>query len=75
MSGNEQPTDQNTRAIKIIMAVLDTDQKQLAQETGEDPAVISRVLTGQRAYKRARRQIAQALCRGVNQLLNVEVSS
>lgn len=71
MSGTaDQPT--KTKDIKLIMAILDTDQQEIASETGIDRAVVSRVLTGQRSYRRARKQIAGALCQRLERLFNVE---
>lgn len=61
--------EQNAKNLNIILAVLDTDKQQLADEIGEDRTVVTKVLAGKRKGAATRKKLAGALCRKIEALL------
>ena len=65
----EDQNDRKTKALNIILAALDTDKQQLADEIGEDRTVVSKVLAGKRKALPTRKKLARALCVKVESLI------
>lgn len=55
--------------LKMILTSLDTSVQELADEIGANRTVVSRVLAGQRAGKRLRSRLAEAIHRRIDDLL------
>lgn len=60
---------QNAKSLNIILAVLDTDKQQLADEIGEDRTVVTKVLAGKRKGTTTRKKLAGVLCKKIEALL------
>lgn len=61
--------EQKVKDLNIILAVLNTDRQQLADEIGEDRSVVSKVLDNKRKGTNTRRKLAKALCNKVERLI------
>jgi transcriptional regulator with XRE-family HTH domain len=65
----EDRNDRKSKDLNIILAALDTDKQQLADEIGEDRTVVSKVLSGKRKSPSTRKKLARALCAKVEDLI------
>ncbi len=61
--------EQREKNLNIILAVLDTDKQQLADEIGEDRTVVTKVLAGKRKGVGTRKKLAGALCKKIEALV------
>ncbi|HMV87637.1 MAG TPA: hypothetical protein PLD20_05675 [Blastocatellia bacterium] len=61
--------EQRAKNLNIILAVLDTDKQQLADEIGEDRTVVTKVLAGKRKAPATRKKLAGVLCKKIEALL------
>ncbi|HEX9005425.1 MAG TPA: hypothetical protein VGB07_36295 [Blastocatellia bacterium] len=55
--------------LSVILTALETDKQQLADEIGEDRAVVSKVLSGNRKATGTRRKLAKAICTRIEALI------
>lgn len=65
----EQQDARKAKDLNIILAALDTDKQQLADEIGEDRTIVSKVLAGRRKAPGTRQKLARALCVKVENLI------
>jgi len=61
--------EQKSKDLNIILAVLGTDRQQIADEIGEDRAVVSKVLAGKRKGHLTRKKVAKAVCGKIEALI------
>jgi len=61
--------ERKAKDLNVILAVLDTDKQQLADEIGENRTVVSKVLAGKRKGIATRKKLAKAICHKIEQLI------
>ncbi len=55
--------------LNVILATLEVDRQELADEIGEDRTVVSKVLSGNRKGVSTRKKLAKVLCSKIEALI------